>query len=67
MPAKRNSPKSPVPFGMSNKQMKRKKPLNADLMRTIEPLTENQEKLLSILDSLGYKEVADLKSDRIFV
>src|SRR6056300_1437936 len=45
MPAKRNSPKSPVPFGMSNKQMKRKKPLNADLMRTIEPLTENQEEL----------------------
>ena len=28
---------------------------------------ENQEKLLSILDSLGYKEVADLRSDRIFV
>ena len=27
---------------------------------------ENQEKLLSILNSLGYKEVADLKSDRIF-
>src|SRR6056300_76521 len=45
MPAKRNSPKSPVPFGMSNKQMKRKKPLNADIMKTIEPLTDNQEKL----------------------
>jgi predicted ribonuclease YlaK len=45
MPAKRNVPKSPVPFGMSNKQMKRKKPINADLMRTIEPLTENQKEL----------------------
>jgi predicted ribonuclease YlaK len=43
MPAKRNTPKSPVPFGMSNRQMKRKKPINLDIMRTIEPLTENQE------------------------
>ena len=45
MPAKRNSPKSPVPFGMSNKQMKRKKPISSDLMRNIEPLTDNQEEL----------------------
>jgi predicted ribonuclease YlaK len=43
MPAKRNAAKSPVPFGMSNKQMKRKKPINRDLMRTIEPLTDNQQ------------------------
>jgi predicted ribonuclease YlaK len=43
MPAKRNTPKSPVPFGMSNRQMKRKKPINLDIMRTIEPLTDNQE------------------------
>ena len=41
---KRNS-KSVSPFGMSNRQMKRKKPLNVDLMKTVEPLTENQEKL----------------------
>jgi phosphate starvation-inducible protein PhoH len=45
MPAKRNTPKNPVPFGMSNRQMKRKKPINADLMRTIEPLTDNQKEL----------------------
>ena len=45
MPAKRNTPKSPVPFGMSNRQMKRKKPINADLMRAIEPLTDNQKEL----------------------
>jgi len=45
MPAKRNAPKSPVPFGMSNKQMKRKKPISADLMRNVEPLTKNQEEL----------------------
>jgi len=36
---------NPVPFGMSNKQMKRKKPINLDIMKTIEPLTDNQEKL----------------------
>ena len=34
---------NPVPFGMSNKQMKRKKPINLDYIKTIEPLTENQE------------------------
>jgi phosphate starvation-inducible protein PhoH len=45
MPARKNTPKSPVPFGMSNKQMKRKKPINSDLMRTVEPLTENQKEL----------------------
>ena len=44
MPAKRKS-QTPVPFGMSNKQMKRKKPLNQDLMKTIDPLTENQQEL----------------------
>ena len=45
MPTRKNTPKSPVPFGMSNKQMKRKKPINSDLMRTIDPLTENQKGL----------------------
>jgi len=46
MPAKkRNIPQNPVPFGMSNRQMKRKKPINLDLMRTVEPLTNNQELL----------------------
>ena len=35
---------NPVPFGMSNKTMKRKKPINLDYMKKIEPLTENQEK-----------------------
>ena len=34
---------NPVPFGMSNKQMKRKKPINLDYIKKIEPLTENQE------------------------
>jgi len=43
MPPRRNTTKTPVPFGMSNKQMKRKKPISSDIMRTIEPLTKNQE------------------------
>jgi predicted ribonuclease YlaK len=45
MASRRNTPKTPVPFGMSNKQMKRKKPISSDIMRTIEPLTKNQELL----------------------
>ncbi len=44
MPTKRKT-QSPVPFGMSNRQMKRKKPINADLMRSVEPLTESQKEL----------------------
>jgi len=40
---KRNTPQNPVPFGMSNRQMKRKKPISQDLMRVIDPLTDNQE------------------------
>jgi predicted ribonuclease YlaK len=36
---------NPVPFGTSNRQMKRKKPINLDYMKRIEPLTDNQEKL----------------------
>ena len=44
MTRKRSQPASPVPFGMGNRQMKRKKPINSELMREIEPLTKNQEK-----------------------
>jgi predicted ribonuclease YlaK len=35
---------NPVPFGMSNRVMKRKKPINLDYIKKVEPLTENQEK-----------------------
>lgn len=34
---------NPVPFGMSNKTMKRKKPINLDYIKKVEPITENQE------------------------
>ena len=44
MPAKSRS-KSVIPYGMSNRKMKRKKPINLDLMRKIDPLTTNQEEL----------------------
>ena len=36
---------SPVPFGMSNRVMKRKKPINLDYIKPVDPLTENQERL----------------------
>ena len=44
MPRKRNTAATPVPFGMSTKQMKRKKPINQQYLKTIEPLTTNQER-----------------------
>jgi predicted ribonuclease YlaK len=36
-----------IGIGMTAKQMKRKKPINTDLLLNIEPLTENQEKLFA--------------------
>jgi predicted ribonuclease YlaK len=44
----------PIGVGMTAKQMKRKKPINAELMRDIEPLTDNQETL--------FKSYADNKN-----
>ena len=35
----------PIGVGMTAKQMKRKKPIGSDLMRDIEPLTDNQKLL----------------------
>ena len=34
---------NPVPFGLGNRQMKQKKPINLDYIKKIEPLTQNQE------------------------
>jgi predicted ribonuclease YlaK len=45
MPRKRNS--APVTSGMTIKQMKRKKPINQEYLKTIEPLTENQERFFN--------------------
>ena len=42
---------SPIGVGMTAKQMKRKRPINADLLNKIEPITDNQKKLFE-----NYKE-----------
>ena len=41
----------PIGVGLTAKQMKRKKPINLDLMREIEPLTENQRLLFKSYES----------------
>ena len=46
MPRKKKTT-DPIGVGMTAKQMKRKKPINTDLMRDIEPLTENQQSLFN--------------------
>lgn len=40
----------PIGVGMTAKQMKRKKPINSDLLLDIEPITENQKKLFEYYD-----------------
>lgn len=40
----------PIGVGMTAKQMKRKKPINFDLLLDIEPLTDNQKKLFEYYD-----------------
>ena len=45
MPRKRKAEQQPIGVGLTAKQMKRKKPINADMLRDIGPLTENQQKL----------------------
>tara|TARA_A100001201_G_scaffold143321_1_gene144479 strand:+ start:645 stop:1406 length:762 start_codon:yes stop_codon:yes gene_type:complete len=53
MPAKKrkNSAQQPIGVGLTAKQMKRKKPINSDLLLDIEPLTDNQKKFFT-----GYQE-----------
>ena len=43
MPRKKKNGDQPIGVGLTAKQMKRKKPINTDLMRDIEPLTDNQK------------------------
>ena len=44
MPRKKKADQ-PIGVGLTSKQMKRKKPINVDMMRDIEPLTDNQKAL----------------------
>ena len=50
MPRKKRA-EQPIGVGLTAKQMKRKKPINADMMREIEPLTDNQKSLFSSYES----------------
>jgi len=42
---KRSNDNQPIGVGMTIKQMKKRKPINSELLLDIEPLTENQKKL----------------------
>ena len=51
MPTKHRSQTKPIGVGLTAKQMKRKKPINLELMRDVEPLTPNQESLFKSYES----------------
>ena len=53
MPAKRKKD-LPIGVGLTAKQMKRRKPINTELMRSIDPLTDNQQKLFDAYSCLLY-------------
>lgn len=50
MARKRRSADQPIGVGMTAKQMKRKKPINWDLLIDIDPLTDNQKRLFESYD-----------------
>ena len=50
MARKRRTTDQPIGVGMTAKQMKRKKPIGSELMREIEPLTDNQKALFEAYD-----------------
>lgn len=51
MPRKKKNPDQPIGVGLTAKQMKRKKPINADMLRDIEPLTETQQVLFNTYET----------------
>ena len=48
---KRSNDLHPIGIGMTSKQMKRRKPINTDLLLDINPVTENQGKLFDAYNS----------------
>jgi len=50
MPRKKKADQ-PIGVGLTTKQMKRKKPINADMLRSIEPLTETQQLLFNTYET----------------
>tara|TARA_B100000579_G_scaffold431109_1_gene445642 strand:- start:380 stop:1135 length:756 start_codon:yes stop_codon:yes gene_type:complete len=51
MPRKKKNTDQPIGVGLTAKQMKRKKPINADMLRDIEPLTETQQVLFNTYET----------------
>ena len=45
MARKKKNGDQPIGVGLTSKQMKRKKPINADMLRDVEALTDNQKAL----------------------
>ena len=45
MPRRKRKSDDPIGVGMTAKQMRRKKPINTDMLVDIEPLTDNQKLL----------------------
>ena len=54
MPRKKRTPDQPIGVGLTAKQFKRKKPVNADYLIDVEPLTDNQKKLF---ESYKHKQI----------
>jgi predicted ribonuclease YlaK len=50
MARRRKTTDQPIGVGMTTKQMKRKKPIGSEMMREIEPLTDNQKSLFKSYD-----------------
>jgi predicted ribonuclease YlaK len=48
---RRSNDANPIGIGLTTKQMKRRKPINTDLLLNITPATENQAKLFDAYDS----------------
>ena len=51
MPRRKKNSDQPIGVGLTVKQMKRRKPINSDLMRDIDPLTENQKLLFEAYEN----------------
>ena len=54
MPRKKRTSDQPIGVGLTAKQLKRKKPVNADYLIDVEPLTDNQKKLF---ESYKHKQI----------
>ena len=51
MPRKKKNGDQPIGVGLTSKQMKRKKPINTDMLRDVEALTDNQTALFDSYDT----------------